>query len=394
MRIIIYTGKGGVGKTSVAAATACKLAKEGKRVLIMSTDPAHSLGDSFDRKLGKEPVTVCGNLDALEIDTVYEGEKSWGNIKEYMKELLTIRGTDGTDGIEVEELLVFPGLEELFAMFRILDFYQEGYYDVLIVDCAPTGETLSLLKYPERLSGFLAKALPMKRMGLKAAGPLIEKAMKIPMPEDNIFDDVEYVMNKMERLQNLMLDKDVVSLRLVTTPERIVIREAKRSFTCLYLFNYNVDAIIINRIYPKQAMEGYFGKWSRIQEESLQEIKESFSEVPKFYLELQKEEVRTLPRLEAIGEILFQDTDAAAVLFTDEIYRIEHSADEIILRILLPFAEKEELDLSQNGNELILAVKNEIRRFPLPNELRDSDIRGARFEGGYLRIILMVNQER
>lgn len=383
MRIIIYTGKGGVGKTSVAAATACRLAKQGKKVLIMSTDAAHSLGDSFDCTLLREPVRVSFNLDALELDTVYEGEKSWGSIKGYMKEMLTVQGTDG---IEVEELLVFPGLEELFAMFRILEFYEEGNYDILIVDCAPTGETLSLLKYPETLSGFLNKVLPIKRIGLRAAGPLIEKTMKIPMPEDSIFDDLEYIMNKMEKLQKLMLDKEVVSLRLVATPEKIVIREAKRSFTCLYLFNYNVDAVIINRIYPKQAMEGYFGKWNSIQEESLREIRESFSEVPKFYLELQKEEVRTLPVLEAIGEMLFKDRDVSAVLFRDDIYSVERTDDELSLRILLPFAEKEELELSQNGNELVLAVKNEVRRFPLPLDVQDKEIQGARYEKGYLRI--------
>lgn len=383
MRIIIYTGKGGVGKTSVAAATACRLAKQGKKVLIMSTDAAHSLGDSFDCTLLREPVRVSFNLDALELDTVYEGEKSWGSIKGYMKEMLTVHGTDG---IEVEELLVFPGLEELFAMFRILEFYEEGNYDILIVDCAPTGETLSLLKYPETLSGFLDKVLPIKRIGLRAAGPLIEKTMKIPMPEDSIFDDVEYIMNKMERLQKLMLDKEVVSLRLVATPEKIVIREAKRSFICLYLFNYNVDAVIINRIYPKQAMEGYFGKWNSIQEESLREIRESFSEVPKFYLELQKEEVRTLPVLEAVGEMLFKDRDVSVVLFKDDIYSVERTGDELSLRILLPFAEKEELELSQNGNELVLAVKNEVRRFPLPLDVQDKEIQGARYEKGYLRI--------
>lgn len=383
MRIIIYTGKGGVGKTSVAAATACRLAKQGKKVLIMSTDAAHSLGDSFDCTLLREPVRVSFNLDALELDTVYEGEKSWGSIKGYMKEMLTVQGTDG---IEVEELLVFPGLEELFAMFRILEFYEEGNYDILIVDCAPTGETLSLLKYPETLSGFLDKVLPIKRIGLRAAGPLIEKTMKIPMPEDSIFDDVEYIMNKMERLQKLMLDKEVVSLRLVATPEKIVIREAKRSFTCLYLFNYNVDAVIINRIYPKQAMEGYFGKWNSIQEESLREIRESFSEVPKFYLELQKEEVRTLPVLEAVGEMLFKDRDVSVVLFKDDIYSVERTGDELSLRILLPFAEKEELELSRNGNELVLAVKNEVRRFPLPLDVQDKEIQGARYEKGYLRI--------
>ena len=281
MRIIIYTGKGGVGKTSMAAATACRIASEGKRVLIMSTDQAHSLGDSFDMELTKEPAQITDNLYGLEIDTVYESEKSWGNLKDYFKKLLTAKN-DG--GIEVEELLVFPGLEELFSMFKILEVYEKGEYDTLIVDCAPTGETLSLLKYPEKLSVFIQKVLPVKKKGVKIAGPVVEKTMKIPMPGEEVFDDFEYLMERMEKLQNLMLNKDIVSLRVVTTPEKIVLSEAKRNFTCLYLYNYNVDAVLVNRIYPKEAMEGYFSKWMQMQEESLNEIKESFSEVPYFYV--------------------------------------------------------------------------------------------------------------
>lgn len=383
MRIILYTGKGGVGKTSMAAATAAHLAVKGKKVLVMSTDQAHSLSDSFDKKLGKEPLLIAENLYAMEIDSVYESEKNWGNLKGYMRELLIIQSQSS---IEVEELLVFPGLEELFSMFKILDFYEKQEYDVLIVDCAPTGETLSLLKYPEKLSGFMNKMLPMKRAGVKAAGPLVEKLMKIPMPEDNVFDDLESVMSRMERLQNLMLNKEIVSLRIVTTPEKIVIQEAKRNFTCLHLFHYNVDAILVNRIYPKQAMEGYFNKWMIRQEESLYEIKESFSEVPRFYIELQKEELRTLPVLQKTGAEVFKNAEADDVLFSREIYRLEQEKGEITLRIFLPFAQKEELNLVQDKNDLIISVKNESRRFPVPLAVNGKDIAGAGFEDGYLNI--------
>ncbi|MDE6220956.1 MAG: ArsA family ATPase, partial [Lachnospiraceae bacterium] len=298
MRIIIYTGKGGVGKTSMAAATALKIAKDGKKVLVMSTDQAHSLGDSFDRKVGNEPVKITENLYAVEIDTVYESEKSWGNLKDYIKRLLTARGGGG---IEAEELLVFPGLEELFSMFQILDVYESGAYDTIIVDCAPTGETLSLLKYPERLSGFVKRILPIERTAAKTVGRVIEKTMKVPMPKDNVFDDIESLMERMKNLQKLLLDKETVSLRVVTTPERIVIGEAKRNFTCLYLYHYNVDAVIVNHIYPREAMEGYFNKWTQMQEEALQEIAESFSEVPRFYVDLQQRELRTVEMLETLG---------------------------------------------------------------------------------------------
>lgn len=381
MRIIIYTGKGGVGKTSMAAASACQIAKSGKRVLIMSTDQAHSLGDSFDRKLGCEPKQITENLYALEVDTVYESEKSWGKLKDYFKQLLTV---NGESGIEVEELLVFPGLEELFSMFRILEAYESGEYDTIIVDCAPTGETLALLKYPERLSGFIEKVLPMKRAGIKYAGPIVEKTMKIPMPKDDVFDDIEYLMEKMERLQNLMLNQEIVSLRVVTTPEKIVINEAKRNFTCLYLYNYNVDAVIVNRVYPQEAMEGYFNKWLQMQEEGLHEIAESFSEVPQFMVELQKEELRTIEVLERIGAQIFNGCNPNDILFHEKIYEIDHLNS--VIRIYLPFADKEELELKQVENEIVVCVKNETRRFPLPKEFVEKEIAGAKFEDGYLRI--------
>ena len=382
MRVIIYTGKGGVGKTSMAAATACKIAKNGKKVLVMSTDQAHSLGDAFDMKIDKEPIKIAKNLYAMEIDTVYESEKSWGNLKDYFKQLLTMKGGSG---IEVEELLVFPGLEELFSMFKILEVYESGKYDTIIVDCAPTGETLALLKYPERLSGMINKVLPIKRAGVKTVGPAVERVMKIPMPKDNVFDDIEYLMDKMQRLQNLLLNKEVVSLRVVTTPEKIVINEAKRNFTCLYLYHYNVDAIIVNHIYPAKAMEGYFNKWIKLQEEALQDIKESFSEVPRFYVELQQQELRTLDVLGKVGDGIYGETNPDDVLFKKEIYSIDNEKN--CLKIYLPFADKGELRLEQDKNELIVGVKNESRKFPIPSEFTKKDIVGAKFEEGYLNIL-------
>ncbi len=381
MRVIIYTGKGGVGKTSMACATACTIAESGKKVLVMSTDPAHSLGDSFGVKIGRDATKLSERLYAMEIDTVYESEKSWGNLKDYFKRLLTAKGGSG---IEVEELLVFPGLEELFSMFKILEVYESGEYDTLIVDCAPTGETLALLKYPERLSGLIRKLLPVEKAMVKTGGKVVESLMKIPMPGDNVFDDIEYLMDKMERLQKLMLDKKTVSLRVVTTPERIVISEAKRNFTCLYLYRYNVDAVIVNHIYPKKAMEGYFSKWQKLQEEGLEEIRTSFSEVPRFYVELMDKELRTMEVLKEVGERIYGESDPSAVLFEEEIYNVD--TENSILRIYLPFAEKEEMKLEQNRNELIVGVKNESRKFPMPEAFSGMEIEGAKFENGYLNI--------
>ncbi len=383
MRIILYTGKGGVGKTSVAAATAVKLAKEGKKVLIMSTDQAHSLSDSFGVKLANTPVKIDDLLWGLEIDAILEGERAWGNMKTYLKELLTARAEGG---IETEELLVFPGLEELFALFKIIDIYEENQYDVLIVDCAPTGETLSLLKFPEMFGNMIKTVLPMKKKAVKVAGPVVEKVMKIPMPEDNVFDDVEQLNEKLYQLQALMTNKEILSIRIVTTPERIVIKEAKRNFTYLHLYNYNVDAVIVNKVYPPRALDGYFSKWLSLQEEGLQEIRESFSPVPVFTLQLLERELVGEAILQEAARQIFGETDPAGVLFEDTIFEVKKAADGYEFVLNIPFAEKSDMDMGQKGNELMIQIKNEKRCFTLPDVLRNKTVQSARYEAGKLTI--------
>ncbi|MHA9738267.1 ArsA family ATPase [Robinsoniella peoriensis] len=383
MRILLYTGKGGVGKTSIAAATACKIAESGKRVLIMSTDQAHSLGDSFDRKLGNEPLEITEHLYAMEIDAVAESEHAWGNIKDYMKKLLTSRSGES---IEAEELLVFPGFEELFSLFKILEIYEAQNYDVLIVDCAPTGETISLLKFPEMFGDLLGKIMPMKRKALKVAGPLVEKTMKIPMPKDTLFDEVEILCRKIEQLQELMSDKDVLSLRIVTTPEKIVVKEAKRNFAYLHMYDYNVDAIIVNKVYPKSSLEGYFNQWIENQQNSLQDIRQSFFDIPVFEMEFLKHELRTVERLKVAADMVYRDTDPAAVLAVQSIFVLEKVQEKYCLKIALPFVDKQELELEQKGEELALTIKNERRNLILPPKLREYEVAGAKYEDDVLKI--------
>ncbi len=382
MRIILYTGKGGVGKTSIAAATGIKLAKEGKKVIVMSTDQAHSLADALQMKLSYAPTPVMENLDAMEIDVVHESERAWGEMQGFMKSLITSRAEGG---IEVEELLVFPGLEELFALFKILDIYESGTYDVLIVDCAPTGETLSLLKFPEVFGQMLETVLPMKRKMVKVAGPLIEKVTKIPMPKDSLFAEFELLFETLERLQSLMLNKEVVSLRIVTTPEKIVIKETKRNFTCLHLYDYNVDAIIVNKVYPREALDGYFNKWVSLQDEGLHELEESFREIPIFKVMLQKHELNGISVLDEIASF-YGDLSPEKVLTTQKIFSIVKEGDKQRLDIYLPFMEKEDMDLGQSGGELHLAIRNEKRRFSLPAQLHGKEIISAKLENGTLAI--------
>lgn len=383
MRIILYTGKGGVGKTSVAAATACRVAGTGKKVLIMSTDQAHSLGDSFGVKLENEPLRIADNLFAMEIDVVKESEKAWGGMKEYMKRLLTSKSGES---IETEELLVFPGFEELFSLFKIQEIYEKGEYEVLIVDCAPTGETLSLLKFPDMFEGWIGKLLPIKRKALKVAGPLVEKTMKIPMPKEDIFDDLEGLLSKMDKLQALMSNKEVLSIRIVTTPEKIVVKEAKRNFACLHMYDYNVDAVIVNKIYPKVSLTGYFNKWIENQEKSLLDISESFHDIPVFYMDFLKNELRTLERLQIAAEMIYHETDPTEIFSEGKIFVLEKSENIYWLRIALPFVDKKEMDLVQKGDELTLVIKNERRSFILPGKLRGYEVSGAKYEDGSLNI--------
>ncbi|MDF2484474.1 MAG: arsA1 [Herbinix sp.] len=383
MRIILYTGKGGVGKTCVAAATACQLAASGKKVLVMSTDQAHSLGDALDYRLGPNPIEVTQGLYAMEVDAITECERAWGSVKDYLHQMMISKSGDS---LEAEELLVFPGFEELTSLFMIKDLYDENIYDVIIVDCAPTGETLSLLKFPEMFGGWISQILPMKRKAMKIAGPAVSKLMKIPMPKDTIFDEIEVLIDKMNALRELLWDKDIVSIRIVTTPEKIVMKEAKRNFSYLHLFNYNVDAIIVNRIYPKESMSGYFHQWMKNQEEALEDIKESFAGVPIFYLELLKHELRTIDRLSKVAIDLYGECKPEAILYRETIFRTVKEGDKEIFVISLPFFELKDMELLQKGDELTLIIKNERRRFILPGKLKDREIQSAKYEEGVLKL--------
>ena len=386
MRIILYTGKGGVGKTSIAAATACKIAKTGKKVLIMSTDQAHSLSDSFGIKLDNVPVQIADNLDALEIDAVLENEKVWCNIKGYIEKLMLAKSSKNIEG---EELLVFPGFEDLMSLLKIKDIHDEGKYDVLIVDCAPTGETMSLLKFPELFKWWMEKFYPLKKKGAKLAKPIIEATMRIPIPDDKAFDDIERLYNKIDELHKLLLEKEKVSIRIVTTPEKIVVREAKRSFSYLHLFDYNVDAVIINKIISAEGGRGYFEKWLQIQKDSISDITESFSPVPVFTVELMNKEIRKYSTLLQVGEMIYKNSSPEDILFTDKIFEIKKISEKIYDFIInMPFVDKSELNVLQKGDELSISIKNEKRSFVLPRKLHSKEVEKASYTDGKLIIRL------
>ncbi|MGK0465281.1 ArsA family ATPase [Clostridium sp.] len=385
MRIILYTGKGGVGKTSVASATACQIAKQGKKVLIMSTDQAHSLSDAFGVKLSNTPTQISGNLQAIEVDALIENEAIWGNIKGYIEKLMLSKTVKS---IEVEELLVFPGFEDLISLLKIKQISDENNYDVLIVDCAPTGETMSLLKFPELFKWWMEKIFPMKRKAAKIVKPIIDRTIKIPLPDDKTFDEIEILYSKIDELHKLMLEKDKVSLRIVTTPEKIVIKEAKRNFSYLHLYDFNVDAIIVNKIISEEGGKGYFENWMKLQTKNLKDISESFSPVPIFQTELMHSEVRDYDSLLNMGESIFKEVSAEKVLFKDKIFEIEKSSidESYYLNINMPFVDKKELNLLQKGDEISISIKNEKRNFVLPQKLHSKKVIKASYDEGKLRI--------
>lgn len=376
MRIILYTGKGGVGKTTVAAATALRLADQGHRVLVMSTDPAHSLGDALSLPLANEPVCVAPRVDALEIDALAENDKAWANLREYLGRLLT-RGQEMT--LADEEMLLLPGLADLFSLLRILDHASSRRYDVLVVDCAPTGETMSLLKYPERLDQLFRTALPTKRALVKLLGRPIEKLTRIPMPEDRLFDDALGLLDRLKRLGALLGDGSTTTLRLVTTPERVVVAETRRAHTWLTMYGFVVDAVILNRIYPTAALGGYFAPWKFSQEAGIQQVVESFTHLPIHRLPLQEREIVGIDALRALAERTYGEADLAAINYRGDYLRVTREGGAFLLHLSLPHADKAELDLSQDGTDLLLAYRNERRRIALPDALSGRQVVNARF---------------
>ena len=383
MRILIYTGKGGVGKTSIAAATALRLSAQGKRVLVMSTDQAHSLSDSFAISLGPSPVKVAECLYALEIDPVVESARAWGKLRDYLKEI--IRGK-AEGGLEEEEVLLFPGLDELFSLLKILEAVESDQYDVILADCAPTGETLSLLRYPERLSVLADKLLPPVRNFNNVLGGLVSRKTTVPKPRDEVFSEFEALNLRLSRLREVLTDRSVTSIRLVLTPERIVYEETKRSYSWIRAFDYGVDAVYLNRIYPEQALVGYFSGWAVFQEEMIGKVKETFSAVRIFYLMMQSEELKGPEMLARVASELYSGSDPSEIFALDHAFSLEDEGAARFLILDLPYAESRDIDVEREGRNLILAIRNERRIFPLPDRISRRTLTGWTFEKGKLRI--------
>ena len=384
MRIILYTGKGGVGKTSIAAMTAILSAKEGKKTLVMSTDPAHSLGDSFDINLSSEPCELSENLWAMEIDSNTELQKGWGIIQNYIKELVS---TSELDSFKADELITIPGLEDLLSLIRILDFYKNNSYDVIIIDCAPTGETLSLLSYPEMMNWWMEKLFPIQRKAAKMLKPIAKPVLGISLPEKEVFDEIQKLYDNLNEIKSVFCDRETTSIRIVVNPEKMVIKEAQRSFTYLNIFNFNVDCIIVNKIMPDNVSDSYFGAWKEIQSKYINTIKESFSPLPIYYAPLMENEVVGMEMLNKFGNVVFKDENVSEIKFNFKTQEISKDENGYMLSVYMPFVEKQDVSLSQKGDELLIKIGSFKRSITLPRTLINSPVKSAKFEDNTLIII-------
>ncbi len=392
MRIILYSGKGGVGKTSAAAATALRCAKLGYRTVVLSTDPAHSLSDSFDTELGPEPTAIADGLWGQEVDVYYSIHKHWGNLQRYMAALFSWRGVSD---VLSEEMSVIPGMDEGASLLWIDQHIRDESFEVVIVDCAPTAETLRLLSLPDVGRWWFEHLFPLERRAILTLGPVARPLLNnMPMPDRATLDAVEALFVQLDQLHQVLGDPRVSSMRLVLNPEKMVIQESQRTYTYLNLYGYLTDAIVCNRIMPPEALEkGYFKSWKEPQAEYLAQVEEAFSPVPIFKAPYFEREVVGKEMLERMGEAMFQDTDPSQVLFTGETHRIDEVEEGFDLMIPLPFVQKGDVSLLRTGEVLTVQVGKYRRSIFLPRSLARLSTGDARFEDGHLKVAFPKREE-
>lgn len=381
-RTILYTGKGGVGKTSVAAATARRCAALGRRTVILSTDPAHSLSDAIGVDLGPDPTPIEERLWGQEVIAEAEMRRHWDRASAWMSGLLL---SQGVDRIRAEELTVPPGLDELFSLLQIKRHWDEDEFDTVIVDCAPSGETLRLLGYPEVASWWMRKAFPWNRSLLGAAAPLA-RALEIPLPDAELMDEIEHLIANLLAMDAILRDHEHCSIRLVMNPDRMVINEARRTFSHLGLFGYQTDAVIVNRLFPDEVAGTYFAGWRRQQEEHIRSVEEGFSPVPMLTARYFEQEVIGAVMHEKLADDLHGSDDPAAVLHPGLAREISTGDGRTVIRVRVPFVGKDEVRLQQAGDELLVSVGDIRRTIMLPSGLARRSPDRAAFEDGILEI--------
>jgi len=391
MRILLYTGKDGVGKTSLSAATALRCAELGYRTVVLSTDPAHSLGDSFDTRIGNELKPLAPNLWGQEIDPLHQMDQYWGQVQSYLNVVFAWRGMDA---LVAEETSVLPGMEELASLMQITHLAESGDYDVIVIDAAPTGSTLQLLSFPEMARWYIEKIFPFQRKSIQIARPVMKAFSDLPLPDDDVFESIEDLVVVLERTSKLLSDSSVSSMRLVLNPEKMVIKEAQRAYTYLNLYGYAVDAVVCNRIFPAES-GGYFDRWTAAQQQNLQFVEEAFQplpifRVPMFGQEVMGEEMLRLTAATVFGEELVRGGagDPTQTFYAGQPQKVYQQDGQYVLSLALPMVEKEEVKLHRSVvDELIIHIGNWKRNISLPIGLARLEIAGAKYEGDRLNIL-------
>ncbi|MGQ9516147.1 MAG: ArsA family ATPase [Anaerolineae bacterium] len=383
MRILLYTGKGGVGKTSVSASTALRCADLGYRTIVVSTDPAHSLADSFDMPLGAEPTPITDNLWGQEIDLLHQMEKYWGMVQEYLSALLAWRGLDQ---LLAEETAVLPGMEELASLLQIVYLHDTGEYDVIIIDSAPTGATLQLLAFPEMARWYLDRIFPIQTKAIQLSRPILRAVTDMPIPEDHLFRAIEQLIRELERMHQLLTDPALSTARIVLNPEKMVIKEAQRALTYLNLYGYSVDLVVVNRMLPADAAGPYFDTWRQTQARYLQMIEEMFSPLPMRLVPMFEDEVVGLPMLRRMAERIYGNDDPTQIYYHGRTQTVERDGHRYYLRLPLALAPKEAIQLTHAGEELVIHIGNFKRTLLLPRVLAGRQVLGAQYADNVLTV--------
>ena len=390
MRILLFSGKGGVGKTSLAAATGLHLSRIGYRTLVMSVDPAHSLADAFDlgtdlfhTKTG-DPFPINERLAIHEVNIQKEIKRHWREISAYV---ISVLRTTGISDVEAEELAILPGMEELSAMMWVNQFRRDNLYDVIVLDCAPTAESMRFVSMPTTLEWYMRHIFPVQRGLLKAVRPIANRVSPIELPTDSYFANVQDLFAKLEGIDELLEDPKLTSVRLVTNPERMVLRETQRAFVYFSLHGLTVDGIIVNRVLPAEVSDAYFQEWRASQSRILEEIDTYFAPVPVKRVALFTHEVLGRERLDDLARALYQDKeDPAAVTRTEAPFAFVKHDGHYEVQVKLPFAVKGEVGLFKKGDELVVEVGTLRRHIGLPTSMAGLSPSRAKLENRVLTV--------
>ena len=383
MRVILYTGKGGVGKTTVAAATGVRCARLGQRTLVISTDAAHSLGDSLDLEVGEEAVQVAPNLWAQEVNALREMESHWDRIHVYLS---TLFSSQGVDDIVAEELASPPGMEEVAALMEIKRHKAEGRFDTLIVDCAPTGETLQLLAFPDVARWYLEKLFPASRAVMRVARPVVQPFVSIPLPPDDIFGNIRKLLFDLNSMKDILGDPKTCTVRLVLNLEKMVLKEAQRAFTYLSLYDYLTDLVVVNRVLPPEVTDSYFASWRKVQDRYNQSVESLFDPIPIRRSKLFDHEIVGVARLDELADAVFGDDDPAQTFYHAVPQRVRKVNGQYELILQLPFVSREQVDVTHGDGEIFVTVGPYKREISLPRVLNGRRVSKARLEEGALRL--------